>query len=289
MTLGHHEESRGDLDRPQGQHEGRENEGRRNHSPPRPIITATLRRALIDTALELVTEEQDWAFSLREVARRAGVSHQAPYNHFPEKQDLLAAVAVVGFERLRDGMLRAMAGIDDPEALVAVIGRTYVRLGLENPALYRLMFGSALADVGPGDRPMIARSAGAGARAVLEDVIQRGARSGAFCRPGRQPKGSDPRRPRVLVRRAWPDHAGDRRPHGAGRDRRRRDREAAAHGDQRSANALSPAVNEQKIAQLVRQNQKSVLYVRLLAWPGLVLFGWIRPPSRTRDPPSRFT
>jgi AcrR family transcriptional regulator len=145
-----------------------------------PYHHGDLRRALIETALELVTEEQDWAFSLREVARRAGVSHQAPYNHFPEKQDLLAAVAVVGFERLRDGMRRAIAGIDDPEALVAAIGRTYVRLGLENPALYRLMFGPAIADAGPGDRPMIVRSAGAAARAVLEEAIRRGARSGAF-------------------------------------------------------------------------------------------------------------
>jgi len=147
---------------------------------PQPYHHGDLRRTLIDAALALVTEEQDWAFSLRELARRAGVSHQAPYNHFPEKQDLLGAVAVVGFERLRDGMLRAMAGIDDPEALVDVIGRTYVRLGLENPALYRLMFGPALADAGPGDRPRVARLAGADARAVLEDVIRRGARSGVF-------------------------------------------------------------------------------------------------------------
>jgi AcrR family transcriptional regulator len=147
---------------------------------PQPYHHGDLRRALIDTALEMVTEEQNWTFSLRELARRAGVSHQAPYNHFPEKQDLLGAVAVVGFERLRDGMLRAMAGIDAPEALVDMIGRTYVRLGLENPALYRLMFGPALADAGPGNRPTIARSAGARARAVLEEAIERGARSGAF-------------------------------------------------------------------------------------------------------------
>ena len=147
---------------------------------PRPYHHGDLRRALIDTALELVTDEQDWTFSLREVARRAGVSPHAPYNHFTDRQDLLGAVAVVGFERLRVGMLRAMAGIDAPEALLAAIGRTYVRLGLENPALYRLMFSSALADVGPGDRPTIARSAGAEARAVLEEVIRRGARSGVF-------------------------------------------------------------------------------------------------------------
>ncbi len=155
---------------------------------PQPYHHGDLRRALIDTALELVTEEQDWDFSLRELARRAGVSHQAPYNHFPEKQDLLGAVAVVGFERLRDGMLRAMAGIDAPEALVEVIGRTYVRLGLENPALYRLMFGQALTDAGPGDRPTVARLAGAQARAVLEQVIQRGARSGVFAVSPDDPK-----------------------------------------------------------------------------------------------------
>jgi AcrR family transcriptional regulator len=139
-----------------------------------------LRHALIETALQLVTEEQDWAFSLREVARRAGVSQRAPYNHFPEKLDLLAAIAAVGFERLRDGMVRAMAGIDGAEALLVAIVRTYVRVGLENPALYRLMFGPALSEAGSVDRPTVARAAGAEARAVLEDLILRGARSGIF-------------------------------------------------------------------------------------------------------------
>ena len=155
---------------------------------PQPYHHGDLRRALIDTALELIAEEQAWAFSLREVARRAGVSHQAPYNHFPEKQDLLSAVAIVGFERLRERLLRAMAGIDAPEALIETIGRTYVRLGLENPALYRLMFGPALDDVGPGDRPTAVRSAGAEARAVLVDAIQRGARSGVFAIPAESVK-----------------------------------------------------------------------------------------------------
>jgi AcrR family transcriptional regulator len=149
-------------------------------APPQPYHHGDLRRVLINTALQLVTEEQDWTFSLREVARRAGVSHRAPYNHFPEKLDLLAATAAVGFERLRDGMRRATAGLDDSEALLVAICRTYVHLGLENPALYRLMFGPALSQAGTGDRPTIARVAGAEARAVLEEVILHGARSGAF-------------------------------------------------------------------------------------------------------------
>ena len=147
---------------------------------PKPYHHGDLRRALIETALQLVSEEQDWTFSLREVARRAGVSHRAPYNHFPEKLDLLAAVAAVGFDRLHDGLAGATAGIDDPEALVDLICRTYVRLGLENPALYRLMFGPVLSDTGAGDRPTVARAAGDRARAVLENAILRGARAGVF-------------------------------------------------------------------------------------------------------------
>lgn len=149
-------------------------------SAPQPYHHGDLRRALIETALQLVTEEQDWTFSLREVARRAGVSHRAPYNHFPEKLDLLAAVAAVGFERLREGLLRATEGIDDAEALLDAICRAYIRLGLENPALYRLMFGPALSRAGSDRRPTLARSAGADARTVLEEVIRRGARAGAF-------------------------------------------------------------------------------------------------------------
>jgi AcrR family transcriptional regulator len=145
-----------------------------------PYHHGDLRRALIDTALQLVTEEQDWTFSLREVARRAGVSPRAPYNHFPEKLDLLAAAAAVGFELLRDGLRDAMAGFDEPEARVVAICRTYVHLGLENPALYRLMFGPALSDTGTADRPTVAKQAGAEARAVLEEAILSGARSGAF-------------------------------------------------------------------------------------------------------------
>jgi AcrR family transcriptional regulator len=147
---------------------------------PQPYHHGDLRRALIDTALELVTEEQDWTFSLRELARRAGVSHHAPYNHFTDKLDLLAATAAVGFERLRDGLRRAMEGIEEPGALLVAIARAYVRLGLENPALYRLMFGPALSEAGSADRPTVARLAGAEARGVLEEVILRGARAGVF-------------------------------------------------------------------------------------------------------------
>jgi AcrR family transcriptional regulator len=148
-------------------------------SRPRPYHHRDLRRALIDAALALVTEQQNWTFSLREVARRAGVSHNAPYNHFAEKQDLLVAVAAAGFERLRDRMRAAIAGIEKADAALLASGRAYVECAVANPALYRLMFGPELAKA-KGERPVAARTAGADAKAVLAGIVLRGAQTGVF-------------------------------------------------------------------------------------------------------------
>jgi AcrR family transcriptional regulator len=146
----------------------------------RPYHHGDLRHALIEAALALVTEEQDWEFSLREVARRADVSHNAPYNHFSDKTDLLSAVAAVGFERLRDGLLTAISAKSAADVALLASGRAYVRIGTKNPALYRLMFGSALADPKSGESQALARVAGMRPKAVLEDIIRRGAQSGVF-------------------------------------------------------------------------------------------------------------
>ncbi len=138
-----------------------------------------LRRALVDAALALVTEEQDWGFSLRKVARRAGVSHNAPYNHFADKRDLLAAVAAAGFEALRARMDAAAADAESPEATLVAMGVAYVCFGVSNPAHYRLMFGPTLT-AGEGGMPPVVAEAAASARAVLNDTILRGAQTGSF-------------------------------------------------------------------------------------------------------------
>src|ERR1700733_4941053 len=86
---------------------------------PVPYHHGDLRRALIAAALAMVTEEQDWTFSLREVARRAGVSPSAPYNHFADKRDLLTDVAASGFQGLRDGLAGAVADLRSaPDAFI---------------------------------------------------------------------------------------------------------------------------------------------------------------------------
>jgi AcrR family transcriptional regulator len=147
---------------------------------PAPYHHGDLRRTLIAAALAMVTEEQDWTFSLREVARRAGVSPSAPYNHFTDKRELLTEVAVSGFQRLRDGLALAVADLRGaPDAFVACLG-AYVRLGTENPALYRLMFGPELTAYKGAERPPMMVTAGDEGKAVLSRIIDDGARSGDF-------------------------------------------------------------------------------------------------------------
>ena len=154
-----------------------------NNSKPRTPSTDTyhhgdLRRTLIQAALELAAEEKDWNFSLREVARRAGVSHNAPYNHFPHKRDLLDAAAAAGHDLLRSELTAAVAKIADPRAALSKMGSTYVSFGIKNPTLYRLMF--SVAPTGPDWRPERVLAGWIAARVVLENIVRRGARVGIF-------------------------------------------------------------------------------------------------------------
>jgi AcrR family transcriptional regulator len=141
-----------------------------------PYHHGDLRRALIDTALAMVTEEGAWNFTLREVARRAGVSHAAPYNHFEDKSALLAEVAALGFQALSRQMEAAArrAPRSSRHALVG-IASAYVRFGVEHPAHYRLMFGPELADKA---RHPALEAAGDAAFAALTGALERGQAAG---------------------------------------------------------------------------------------------------------------
>ena len=125
-----------------------------------------LRRTLIAVAVELVAREGAEALSLREVARRAGVSHNAPYRHFPSRAALLAAVAAAGFEALT-AKLETVPETALPAARLQALGQAYVAFALENGALYRLMFGGA---VESGADPALA-AAGERAFALLRRAV----------------------------------------------------------------------------------------------------------------------
>ena len=101
-----------------------------------------LRSALIEAGLAVLAEEGDpAALSLREAARRAGVSAMAPYRHFADKDALLAAIATIGFERLA-AVLRVADAAAAPLAALRAQGVAYVAFACANPALFRLMFGA---------------------------------------------------------------------------------------------------------------------------------------------------
>jgi AcrR family transcriptional regulator len=103
-----------------------------------------LRASLIAAATELIAEHGVAGLSLRECARRAGVSHAAPYRHFADKNALLLAIARDGFMALEAVGKQAMVGIDDPRARLDAYAVAYVRFAIEHPVVFRLMFTSEL-------------------------------------------------------------------------------------------------------------------------------------------------
>jgi AcrR family transcriptional regulator len=101
-----------------------------------------LRRALLDATIAILREGGVGSFSLRDVARRAGVSPAAPYHHFPTKTDLLSAIALEGFAELTRVMSEARDAERDgpPTAKLRAIGEAYVRFAIEHPAHFQMMF-----------------------------------------------------------------------------------------------------------------------------------------------------
>ena len=116
--------------------------------------------ALLDAAEDELIERGMEGFSLRGVAKRAGVSHAAPAHHFGDANGLLTALAARGFEqfiqRQRDFRLRAPT---DARAQLAASGVGYVVFALEKPAIFRLMFSSDRPDFDDPDLQRIAESA----------------------------------------------------------------------------------------------------------------------------------
>jgi AcrR family transcriptional regulator len=102
-----------------------------------------LRRDLLDTALELIGREGPSAVSLRALARRLGVSHAAPANHFPDKAALFTAIAVEGFallaEAIRDGVGRLGPDAGAGQRFRAA-GRAYTGFALAHPAHFAVMW-----------------------------------------------------------------------------------------------------------------------------------------------------
>ncbi len=111
-----------------------------------------LRAALVSAGLRAIAQDGPDAFSLRDVARRAGVSPAAPYRHFADKDALFAAIAVECFERLRATVDEALADApEDPLERFRATGVAYVRFAVAHPEHFRALCLPGIAALAPPD------------------------------------------------------------------------------------------------------------------------------------------
>ncbi len=103
---------------------------------PRPYHHGWLRQAVIEAAVEEVESVGAAHLSMREVARRAGVSHAAPAHHFGDKAGIFTAIATEGFRR----MTAAIAPVADGPSGFLLGGQAWVRFALEHRGFYEVMF-----------------------------------------------------------------------------------------------------------------------------------------------------
>lgn len=132
-------------------------------------MAVDLKTQVLDASVQLIAEQGLAGLSMREVARRAGVSHQAPYHYFDDKESIVAALVERGFTMLAARMESVAKGKGTVTQRLAKTGREYVAFALEQPVYFRLMFRPELAKL---DRFPEAVAAGARALAVLEGLVE---------------------------------------------------------------------------------------------------------------------
>ncbi len=137
---------------------------------PRGYHHGNLREALIHAALDLIARKGPGGFTFAEAARSAGVSPAAPYRHFRDRDELMAIVALRGFEQLTAVLTTAWAG-GRPQPSVALhrLGAAYLDFARTEPALYSAMFEAGV----PSDATPALREAGDRAFAVLRAAAER--------------------------------------------------------------------------------------------------------------------
>jgi AcrR family transcriptional regulator len=149
-----------------------------------------LRPALLQASLALIEEGGIGALSLREVARKAGVSHNAPYHHFKDRGSLLAALAEDGFATLAREMAAARAAEPDSRKRLEACGQAYIRFALGSRARFKLMFRPEL--TGPDSAPALVPAAQAALETLTAAVVE--AQASGLAPPGD---------PRPLVLTCW--------------------------------------------------------------------------------------
>ena len=105
----------------------------------KPYHHGNLRQSFVEASLEVIAEQGPEGFTLRDIARRLGVAPSAPYRHFADKEEALAAVAAECGERLGAAMDAAAAESENPLERFRLAGLAYVRFAVEHPAYFKVM------------------------------------------------------------------------------------------------------------------------------------------------------
>src|SRR4029450_11540294 len=114
-------------------------------SGPRGYHHGNLKEALMRAALDLIAQKGPAGFTFAEAARSAGVSPAAPYRHFRDRDELLANVALRGFEQFEAALTRAWdEGRPNPFAAFDRLGKVYLEFARSEPAYYSAMFESGI-------------------------------------------------------------------------------------------------------------------------------------------------
>ena len=137
-----------------------------------------LRAELLDTAVEQLRSAGSDSLSLRALARTVGVSQTAPYRHFKDKDELLAALATRGYQSLLHTLETAgLTAPDCPKQQLYDFASSYVDYAADNPELFKLMFGPSLA---PVNRYPDLRDASRETLSFVQRILQRGMELGEF-------------------------------------------------------------------------------------------------------------
>jgi AcrR family transcriptional regulator len=128
-----------------------------------------LRQEILDTARALLNDVGASGLSMREVARRAGVTHQAPYHHFGDRESILAELVAEGFRTLGRDLAQANTlAAHNLRGAVMASGRAYIDFALSNPGVFRVMFRPETCD--PARFPAV-QAAGQAAQATLVELV----------------------------------------------------------------------------------------------------------------------
>lgn len=134
--------------------------------------------ALLDAVGEIVREQGAASVTLREAARRAGVSHSAPAHHFGDKDGMIAAYCHQGFDLMSERMARALEASDDDLAapeLISVLGRAYVEFAAENPTHFDVMFRTGIDSIDETSHDDFERHGGmAMLQGLVDDLVSTG-------------------------------------------------------------------------------------------------------------------